>query len=302
MASSLLALLDDVATLTKIATKKTAGVLGDDLALNAQQVTGVHPERELPVVWAVAKGSAINKVILVPAAVAISAFLPWAIVPLLMIGGVFLCFEGFEKVAHKLLHSKAEDKKHEEDLEQAITQDVPQVDLMTLEKDKIKGAIRTDFILSAEIIVISLGTVTAASLGMRFAVLAAISLIMTVGVYGLVAGIVKLDDLGVHMASRAQPQRSIGRGILWFAPVLMTLLSFFGTAAMFLVGGGIISHGIPAVEHWISAVAKASGVFEVVVPMALNGLLGVIAGGLAVAIVVPVGKLINTWRRSKVTS
>ena len=291
MSASLLALLDDIATMTKLATRKTAGVLGDDLALNAQQVTGVKPERELPVVWAVAKGSAINKVILVPAALLISWLLPWLMVPLLMIGGLFLCYEGFEKIAHKLLHSKAEDKQHEAELEHALTAPVPEVDLLTIERERIKGAIRTDFILSAEIIVISMGAIAAASLEVRIAALIAIATIMTVGVYGLVAAIVKLDDVGVHLANKSQPLRGVGHGILWFAPILMTLLSVFGTAAMFLVGGGILSHGIPAIEHWFAALAQASGPASAVVPMLLNGLLGVVAGGLTVLVVVGVSKL-----------
>jgi len=206
-AGSLLALLDDIATIlddvsvmTKVAAKKTAGVLGDDLALNAQQVSGVNAERELPVVWAVAKGSFINKLILVPAALAISYFIPWLITPLLMVGGAYLCFEGAEKLAHKFLHSKHEDAAHEKELAQAVAD--PNVDLVALEKDKIKGAIRTDFILSAEIIVIALGTVATASFSKQVTVVSLIALVMTIGVYGLVAGIVKLDDLGLYMMLR----------------------------------------------------------------------------------------------------
>ncbi|HOB03477.1 MAG TPA: DUF808 domain-containing protein, partial [Casimicrobium huifangae] len=258
MASSLLALIDDIATilddvavLTKVAAKKTTGVLGDDLALNAQQVSGVAADRELPVVWAVAKGSALNKAILVPLALAISAFAPWAVTPLLMIGGAFLCFEGFEKLAHKFLHSKAEDDAHHQQLVDALSD--PKVDLVQVEKDKVKGAIRTDFILSAEIIAITLGTVADKPFATQFTVLAGIAIIMTIGVYGLVAGIVKLDDAGLYL-SRAQGEggwarfkRGLGAAILRAAPYLMRLLSVAGTAAMFLVGGGILTHGIPAV-------------------------------------------------------
>src|ERR1700712_221475 len=207
MASSLIALLDDIATilddvavLTKVAAKKTAGVLGDDLALNAQQVTGVKADRELPVVWAVFKGSALNKAILVPAALAISSFIPWAVTPLLMVGGLFLCFEGFEKLAHKLVHSHAEDGAHRAELAAALAS--PEVDLVAFEQDKIKGAIRTDFILSAEIIAITLGTVAGASLTQQVIVLSGIAIVMTIGVYGLVAGIVKLDDLGLWLTQK----------------------------------------------------------------------------------------------------
>jgi uncharacterized protein len=233
--SSLLALIDDIATLlddvsvmTKVATKKTAGVLGDDLALNAQQVAGVAADRELPVVWAVAKGSAINKAILVPAALALSAFVPAAVVPLMMIGGAFLCFEGVEKIAHKFLHSEAEDTQHHKDMLKALVNDV---DLVAFEKDKIKGAIRTDFILSAEIIVITLGTVANKDFTSQVAVLTMISIIMTIGVYGLVAGIVKLDDGGVYLLDQkgegpwSRFKRAFGKLILWFAPHLMRSLS-----------------------------------------------------------------------------
>ena len=253
--SSLFALIDDIATLlddvsvmTKVAAKKTAGVLGDDLALNAQQVTGVKADRELPVVWAVAKGSMVNKAILVPAALLISWLAPWLITPLLMLGGAFLCFEGFEKLAHKFLHSKHEDEAAHRETLQAVAD--PNVDLVAFEKEKIKGAVRTDFILSAEIVVITLGTVAAASLGQRVAVLVGISLLMTVGVYGLVAGIVKLDDLGLHLQRSASAfTRRVGAAILGFAPWLMKTLSVVGTAAMFMVGGGILLHGWPTAAH-----------------------------------------------------
>jgi uncharacterized protein len=285
VASSLLALLDDIATvlddvavLTKVAAKKTAGVLGDDLALNAQQVAGVRAERELPVVWAVAKGSLLNKAILVPAALAISAFAPWAVTPLLMIGGAYLCFEGFEKLAHKFFHSDTEDEAHHGELTQALVD--PSVDLATVEKDKIKGAIRTDFILSAEIIVIALGTVAGSAFGTRVAVLTGIALLMTVGVYGFVAGIVKLDDLGLHLSQKnGALARALGRGILRAAPWLMKLLSIAGTTAMFLVGGGILAHGIAPLHHAIAHLAeRAGGVLGTLLPFALEGAVGVIAG------------------------
>ncbi|MFK7852800.1 MAG: DUF808 domain-containing protein [Granulosicoccus sp.] len=258
MATSLLTLLDDVASIlddvaamTKIATRKTAGVLGDDLALNAQQVSGVKADRELPVVWAVAKGSAYNKVILVPVALLISALAPWLITPLLMLGGLYLCFEGVEKLAHKFLHP-AEAAEEKQQLREAIADE--SVDLVELEKNKIKGAIRTDFVLSAEIIVISLGTVAASEFSVRVATLIAISMIMTIGVYGLVAGIVKLDDAGLALSQPADGSHpnpvsaALGKGILWFAPLLMKFLAVVGTAAMFMVGGGILTHGF----HWLS--------------------------------------------------
>jgi hypothetical protein len=295
MPSSLLALLDDIASvlddvavLTKVATKKTAGVLGDDLALNAQQVTGVHADRELPVVWAVAKGSLVNKAILVPAALAVSALAPWAVVPLLMIGGAFLCFEGFEKVAHKLLHSPAEEAAHHAQHLEALAN--PAIDLVALEKDKIKGAVRTDFILSAEIIAITLGTVAASTFGTRVAVMCAIALIMTVGVYGLVAGIVRLDDLGLRLVQGTGGKRAVGRAILATAPYLMKGLSIAGTAAMFLVGGGILVHGLPWLHHQIAHLAERAGAVEGVVSTLLEGLTGVVAGGLIVLVVTLVKK------------
>ncbi|MCR5883109.1 DUF808 domain-containing protein [Rhizobacter sp. J219] len=291
MASSLLALLDDIATvlddvsiLTKVAAKKTSGVLGDDLALNAQQVSGVSADREIPVVWAVAKGSFINKLILVPLALLISVFAPWAVTPLLMVGGIFLCFEGVEKLAHKFLHSKAEDDAHHAELTRALAD--PAVDLVAIEKDKIKGAIRTDFILSAEIIAITLGTVATNSLLIQSAVLSGIAIIMTVGVYGLVAGIVKLDDLGLYLTRKANAAaRGIGAGILKTAPYLMKFLSIAGTAAMFLVGGGILTHGIPALHHAIEGITQGlGGVGTVLVSSLLDALVGVIAGALALAV------------------
>ncbi|MGH9255256.1 MAG: DUF808 domain-containing protein [Vicinamibacterales bacterium] len=301
--SSLLALiddiasvLDDVAVLTKVATRKTAGVLGDDLALNAEQVSGVRADRELPVVWAVAKGSAVNKLILVPAALAISAFAPWAVVPLLMAGGLFLCYEGFEKVAHKLMHAKAETAAAHAALTAALAD--PAVDLVALEKKKIKGAIRTDFVLSAEIIVITLGIVATAPFVTRVTVMAGIAVLMTVGVYGLVAGIVKPDDAGLHLSRRAGEgtlarfQRAVGVRILGLAPYLMKGLSIAGTAAMFLVGGGILTHGIPAVHHWIEDLAGRAGalphvgsVLDATGGALANAVFGVVAGAIALAAV-----------------
>lgn len=298
MASSLLALLDDIATvlddvslLTKVAAKKTSGVLGDDLALNAQQVTGVSADRELPVVWAVAKGSLLNKAILVPLALAISAFAPWAVTPLLMVGGLFLCFEGVEKLAHKFLHDKEEDEAHRAELAHALAD--PAVDLMAIEKDKIKGAIRTDFILSAEIIAITLGTVAASSLLIQFSVLAGIAVVMTIGVYGLVAGIVKLDDLGLYLSRKAGTgSRALGAGILKAAPYLMKALSVAGTAAMFLVGGGILTHGIPALHHAIeAAVHSLGGLDQVAVSSLLDAVFGIVAGAMALVAVSLVQKL-----------
>jgi uncharacterized protein len=295
-AAGLLALLDDIATilddvavLTKVATRKTAGVLGDDLALNAQQVTGIRADRELPVVWAVAKGSFVNKAILVPAALLISAVAPWAITPLLMLGGAFLCYEGFEKIAHRWLHSKDERDADHKALTKAVSD--ASVDVVALERGKIKGAIRTDFILSAEIVVIALGIVAASPLVTRIVVLVTIAILMTVGVYGLVAGIVKLDDAGLHLCSRAgdgtvaRAQRSLGALILRAAPWLMKFLSVAGTAAMFLVGGGILVHGMPALHHVVAAVADHVPGFEELMTFAGNLVVGAAAGALLVAAV-----------------
>jgi hypothetical protein len=306
-ASSLLALiddiasiLDDVAVLTKVATKKTAGVLGDDLALNAQQVTGLRADRELPVVWAVAKGSVVNKAILVPAALGISALAPWAVTPLLMFGGAFLCFEGVEKLAHKFLHSPAAEEAHHTELLQAVAN--PSVDLVALEKEKIKGAVRTDFILSAEIVTIALGTVATAPFVTRISVLVAIAAVMTIGVYGLVAGIVKLDDLGQHLAREgaSAPRRNVGRAILKTAPYLMKTLSIAGTVAMFLVGGGILTHGLPPAHHaseHLAEVAKnvpaVGGVLGFLGPMAIDLAFGVAVGAVALLLVNGAKRLIK---------
>jgi predicted DNA repair protein MutK len=278
-----------------MAAKKTAGVLGDDLALNAQQVSGVRAEREIPVVWAVAKGSFLNKLILVPSALAISAFVPWLVTPLLMVGGAYLCFEGFEKLAHKFLHSKTEDDADHAQLSAAVAE--PTTDLVAYEKDKIKGAIRTDFILSAEIIAITLGTVAGASLTQQVIVMSGIAIVMTVGVYGLVAGIVKLDDLGLWLTQKsASAAKSIGNAILRAAPYMMKGLSAIGTAAMFLVGGGILTHGIPVLHHWIESVGAAAGSAGFVVPVLLNGVAGIIAGAVVLLAVSLVGKLCKAVR------
>jgi len=299
--TSLLALIDDIATvlddvavLTKLAAKKTAGVLGDDLALNAQQVAGVDADRELPVVWAVAKGSAINKLILVPVALAISQLAPWLVTPLLMFGGLYLCFEGVEKLAHKFLHAD-EEASDRAQLREALLD--PSIDLVALEKDKIKGAVRTDFVLSAEIIAITLGAVAGAPFATRLSVLIGISALMTVGVYGIVAAIVKIDDAGLYLNGKsgggafAQLQRSLGTLLLLGAPLLMKTLSVAGTAAMFLVGGGILTHGLPAVHHAIEHLAKEAKelpggeALSVILPPVGDGIFGVIAGAFALGAV-----------------
>ncbi|HEX8699474.1 MAG TPA: DUF808 domain-containing protein [Myxococcaceae bacterium] len=298
-------LLDDVAAMTKVATKKTAGVLGDDLALNAQQVTGVNTDRELPVVWAVAKGSMVNKAILVPAALAISALLPWAIIPLLMLGGAFLCFEGFEKLAHKFLHSKSEEENHHKELVKAVAD--PAVDMVAFEKEKIKGAVRTDFILSAEIIVISLGTVANATFGQRVAVLIGIAIIMTVGVYGLVGAIVKMDDAGYHLVKKESGlQRGLGKALLAIAPRLMKFLSIAGTAAMFMVGGGIVVHGIPFLHHMNEGLAHAGagvpgvgGFLQVLLPTLFDAVAGIVAGGLVLLLVTAVQRVYRAVKPAK---
>lgn len=298
MASSLLALLDDITTLlddvavlSKVAARKTTGVMGDDLALNAEQVSGLKADRELPVVWAVAKGSFLNKLILVPAALLISAFVPKAIVPLMMLGGLFLCYEGFEKIFHKFLHSREHDEPRRAERVAALAN--PAIDLVALEKDRIKGAIRTDFILSAEIVVIALGTMSSEPMSRQIAALSFLAIAITVLVYGLVAGIVKLDDLGLkwHKSEGdnggAASKRKIGAGILVAAPMLMKTLSVVGTAAMFMVGGGIIVHGIPAIEHVLDGLVEAvgTGVMGTIVKTLLDAVVGIVAGGLVVAVV-----------------
>ena len=306
MASSLLLLLDDIATvlddvavMSKMAAKKTAGVLGDDLALNAQQVSGVRAERELPVVWRVAKGSFINKLILVPLALLISVVAPWLINPLLVVGGLFLSYEGVEKIMHTLQHKKAQTSK-EAQLELIQTEQ----DLATYETEKIKGAVRTDFILSAEIVVISLGTVAAAGFLTKVTVLSLIAIAMTVGVYGFVALIVKIDDIGLYLTEQAANfKQRIGRGLLAFAPILMKTLSVVGTAAMFLVGGGIINHAIPFVHHftedtveYVQDIPTMGSIVGSVTPMLINLVVGILAGILVVIVVALVQKV---WSKSK---
>lgn len=294
--ANLLALLDDIATIlddisvmSKVAAQKTAGVLGDDLALNAEQVSGVSADRELPVVWAVAKGSLRNKAILVPSALLISFFLPWIVTPLLMLGGAYLCFEGAEKIAHKILHRKSTEDHHQADLKAVID---PAINLVDYEKDKIKGAIRTDFILSAEIITITLGIVADSQLVTQIVVLSMMALVMTVGVYGLVAVLVKMDDVGLHFYRKSDSgslKKKIGLALMSFAPKMMKALAVAGTVAMFLVGGGILVHGIPAIhhtfEHWQDVLAHGSMMFSwsspLLIPL-LNGFFGLVSGLLLV--------------------
>lgn len=279
-------ILDDVSVMTKTAASKTAGVLGDDLALNAQQVSGVVAKRELPVVWSVAKGSFLNKLILVPAALALNHFAQWAVIPLLMVGGAYLCYEGVEKLVHHFAHRGK--KTAEEAKEELMELQAGEVD----EKAKIKGAIRTDFVLSAEIIVISLGVVSSKPFAIQALVLSAIAILMTVGVYGLVACIVKLDDLGLHLSqSQTVAARKTGLAIIWGAPYLMKTLSIVGTAAMFLVGGQILVHGIGPVHHWIEhLVAPWEGIGKALVLALFNGLFGVAAGAVVLAILHPLMK------------
>lgn len=306
MASSLLILLDDIATvlddvalMSKVAAKKTAGVLGDDLALNAQQVSGIRAERELPVVWAVAKGSFRNKLILVPSALGISLVAPWAITPLLMAGGAFLCFEGAEKILHPLMH-RDEEAAHHTALTQAVANE--QVDMVAFEREKIQGAVRTDFILSAEIVVITLGTVALAPLTQQVLVVSGVALAMTVGVYGLVAAIVKMDDAGLHLSRRPQAiARATGRALLAIAPRMMKTLSVVGTAAMFLVGGSILLHGAPGVHDWVHALQHrvaelptVGGALSGLVPMLADGLGGFAAGVVLAAVAAGVTSI---WRR-----
>lgn len=305
--------LDDVALMTKVAAKKTAGVLGDDLALNAQQVAGIRAERELPVVWAVAKGSLKNKVILVPAALAISALAPWAVTPLLMVGGAFLCFEGFEKIAHPWLHGTQEDEAHHQAHHQALVQALvdTDVDMVAFEREKITGAVRTDFILSAEIVAITLGTVAAAPLMQQLTVLSGVSVLVTVGVYGLVAAIVKMDDVGLYLSQQpahsgaGRLRRVLGLGLLSAAPKMMRTLSVVGTAAMFMVGGGILLHGLPGAHEAVHHAAQvASGVpvlgaaLAALTPTALDALTGVLAGALTLVGVSAVQRLLALFKRT----
>jgi predicted DNA repair protein MutK len=300
------AVLDDVALMTKVAAKKTAGVLGDDLAVNAEKVSGVRADRELPVVWAVAKGSLRNKCILVPAALAVSLVAPWLITPALILGGLFLCYEGFEKVAHRFLHSAAEDAQHHEELVRQLAN--PAVDLVKFEQRKIKGAIRTDFILSAEIIVLTLGIVAESDFVTQVLVVSGIALVMTIGVYGLVAGIVKLDDAGLHLLERegtgawVRLQRWIGAQLIVFAPWLMKFLAVVGTIAMFMVGGGILLHGIPWLHHMqllieqqLQGVAAAGPFLVALAPTVLGIVIGMAAGALVLG-------LVSIWQRVRTGS
>ena len=301
MASSLLMLLDDIATImddiavmSKMAAKKTAGVLGDDLALNAQQVSGVQANRELPVVWKVAKGSLLNKVILVPLALLISVVASWLINPLLVIGGLFLCYEGVEKIIHTIQHKKS---KTADEAEARIIQ--TETELVEFENDKVKGAIRTDFILSAEIIVITLGTVATASFMTKVSVLSIIAFVMTVGVYGLVALIVKLDDMGLYLTQKdTSLQQKVGRGLLAFAPILMKVLAIVGTAAMFLVGGGIINHAVPFIHHFtedsvelVQEIPTFGHIFGALTPTLINFAVGILAGIIVLLVVSAIGKI-----------
>lgn len=305
-AASLLALLDDiavvlddVAAMTKVAAKKTAGVLGDDLALNAEQVSGVKPDRELPVVWAVAKGSFLNKLILVPAALAISAFLPWLITPLLMLGGLFLCYEGVEKILHAWLHRHEKEAIAQEKAQRLEALSNDETNLVEFEKEKIKGAIRTDFILSAEIIVIALGTVANEEFLYRALVVSSIALLITVVVYSLVAAIVKLDDIGLYLVNKGKSIGSaIGKALLWFAPMLMKALTYIGTLAMFLVGGSILLHGIPNshdlihhAEHIAEGIPAVGSILKAITPILCDLIVGVIAGLIAVGVISTIKKI-----------
>jgi predicted DNA repair protein MutK len=297
----IVSVLDDVAVLSKVAAKKTAGVLGDDLALNAEQVSGVKAERELPVVWAVAKGSFLNKLILVPAALLISAVAPWAIMILLMIGGAYLCFEGFEKIAHKFLHKKEHDE-NKKALRDVLLKDKkdPASDMVAFEKKKIKGAIRTDFVLSAEIIVIILGTLQGAAFSTQVTVLSLLAIAFTVGVYGFVAAIVKIDDAGLYLIKTAtlsafgKFKQSLGQGLLVFAPFLMKTLSIVGTIAMFMVGGGILMHGIPGAEAYLQQITESINIalLSALLPTLAGALIGLISGGLLVALMTLFTKMI----------
>lgn len=300
-------LLDDVAAMSKVAAKKTAGVLGDDLALNAQQVMGIRAERELPVVWGVAKGSFRNKLILVPAALGLSAFAPWSITPILMVGGAYLCYEGFEKIAHSFLHVE-EDEKHEKELIEAFHN--PEIDLESFEKEKIQGAIRTDFILSAEIIAIALGTVADKDIMSQTLVISGVAIAITVGVYGIVAAIVKMDDVGLHLLQNAPeggkgaPQRMVGQGLLSFAPRLMKILTVVGTAAMFLVGGSILLHGLPQAHHLVeSTVHTASGIASIgnvlgwITPVLIDAIAGIIAGGIVMGGIEVIAKIVKMFKK-----
>lgn len=300
-------LLDDVAAMSKVAAKKTAGVLGDDLALNAQQVAGIRAERELPVVWGVAKGSFKNKLILVPAALGLSAFAPWSITPILMVGGAYLCYEGFEKIAHPFLASR-EEEEHQHQLIEAFHN--PDIDLETFEKEKIQGAVRTDFILSAEIIAIALGTVADKDIMTQTIVVSGIAIAITIGVYGIVAAIVKMDDVGLHLLQNAPEgkrgilHRNVGQGLLSFAPKLMKILTVVGTAAMFLVGGSILLHGLPDAHHIIETAVQTAekipaigNVLGWMTPVLLDAVAGIVAGGIVMGTVEIISKSVKAFKK-----
>lgn len=300
-------LLDDVAAMSKVAAKKTAGVLGDDLALNAQQVAGIRAERELPVVWGVAKGSFKNKLILVPAALGLSAFAPWSITPILMVGGAYLCYEGFEKIAHPFLASR-EEEEHQHQLIEAFHN--PDIDLETFEKEKIQGAVRTDFILSAEIIAIALGTVADKDIMTQTIVISGIAIAITIGVYGIVAAIVKMDDVGLHLLQNAPEgkrgilHRNVGQGLLSFAPKLMKILTVVGTAAMFLVGGSILLHGLPDAHHIIETAVQTAekipaigNVLGWMTPVLLDAVAGIVAGGIVMGTVEIISKSVKAFKK-----
>ncbi len=310
ISSSLLALLDDIATvlddvaiLTKVAAGKTAGLLGDDLALNAEQVSGVRADRELPVVWGVAKGSAGNKLILIPAALLLSAFLPGLIGPLLMLGGAFLCFEGFDKVAQRVLQPRSADAALKEVVEALHD---PNLNLADFEAQKIRGAIRTDFVLSAEIIVIALGTVQDAGIAVQASVVTAVGVMMTIGVYGFVALIVKIDDIGYHLVETAEEDEGstlrmkLGQFLLLFAPDLMKSLTVIGTVAMFLVGGGIIAHGIgplsAILEHWAESAAHIP-TGATLVPLLASGVFGIVFGALIAPFVAAAEEIVESFKK-----
>lgn len=287
-------LMDDIATMSKVAAQKTAGVLGDDLAVNADQVQGIKADRELPVVWAVAKGSLLNKAILVPAALAISAFVPSLITVLLVLGGLYLCFEGAEKLLHNYLPHGDETQEREARIDAIAHEDV---DMVAFEQKKIKGAIRTDFILSAEIIVIALGTVSEAPLTTQVGVLVALSLAITLGVYGLVAGLVKMDDVGLYMLRKSLTgsmntlQRIIGRALLVAAPAIMKTLAVVGTIAMFLVGGGILTHSIGVLHHVTAWATQLVPSADFAMSILADGVVGMLAGAIVVLAVALISRL-----------
>lgn len=302
MPSGLAALLDDVAALTRLAAvsiddvgaaaakagTKAAGVVVDDAAVTPQYVTDFTPDRELPVIWRIAKGSLFNKfVILLPIGLILSAFLPWAITPILMAGGAFLCFEGAEKIIHKLSHK------------QDTAEVVEQVqDMFALENERVKGAVRTDLILSAEIMAIALAEVADRSIAMQAGVLAVVGLLITATVYGAVGLIVKMDDFGLHLAKKpSAAAQGFGRGLVKAMPIVMSALGIIGTAAMVWVGGQIIIHGLAVFgvagpEHLIHDIAVAAGgavpavggLVEWLVGAIGAGIVGLVIGGVIAAI------------------